>query len=117
VAAGVLLLALGATAGGSLVYIRELLDALVEHGNRLAVARQLFGVLTDYLFTAFEIHLALTDRPTYLRVTDTLEHLREAAGLTEPPRPRPEEVRRLRARLLALLARTMERRIAPALPS
>lgn len=93
--------------------IREVLDALVRHGDRPAVARQLFSVLTDYLFTAFEIHLALTDRPNYLRVKDTLEHLREAAGLTDAARRRPEEVWRLRIRLFSLLARTLDRRIAP----
>lgn len=98
-------------------HIREVLDALVSHEERPPVVRQLFGVLTDYLFTAFEVHLALTDRATHLRVKDTLQHLREAAGLTDPPTPRPHEVRRLRTRLLSLLARTLDRRIAPVVPS
>jgi hypothetical protein len=95
--------------------IREVLDALVQHEDQPAVVRQLFGVLTDYLFTAFEIHLALTDRPAYLRVKDTLEHLREAAGLTDAVL-RPDEVRRLRTRLLGLLARTLDKRIASGVP-
>lgn len=97
-------------------HIREVSDALVQQGDRQAMARQLFSVLTDYLFTAFEIHLALTDPQTYLRVKDTLEHLREAAGLTDRARPRPDEIRRLRTRLLGLLARTLDRRIAPEVP-
>lgn len=97
-------------------HIRGVLDALVRQEDRRPVVRQLFGVVTDYLFTAFEVHLALNDRPTYLHVKDTLEHLREAAGLTDPPRLRPSEVRRLRARLLSLLARTLDHRITPVVP-
>jgi hypothetical protein len=97
--------------------IRQLLDALAKHRDRPAVARQLFGVLTDYLFTAFEVHLALSDRPTYLRVKDTLEHLRAAAGLTDPPTPRLNEIGRLRTKLLRLLAKSLDRRVAKVVPS
>jgi hypothetical protein len=99
------------------VQIRGVLDGLIRHGDRREVARQLFGVLTDYLFTAFEVHLALNARPSYLRVKDTLEHLRAAAGLADATAASPNEIPRLRARLLSLLAKSLDRRVAAVAPS
>lgn len=110
----------GVKAGCRVVFyfqIREMVNALVERGERPVVTRLLFGALTDSLFTAFEIHLALADRATYLRVKDTLDHLRDAAGLGPSTARRPADVRRHARRLLTLLAGTLDRRIAPWVPS
>lgn len=68
------------------VQIEELLGALERHLAEPQTAVTLFGVLADYLFTSYEVFLALNHPGVYRQVKDALEHLREALPRVEPPK-------------------------------
>lgn len=85
--------------------IEAVLDAMGAHLDIPRISDQLFGVLTDYIFTAFEIHLALRNRPVYLTLRDAVGHLQEtlSPGANPPARDRRQRFERERSRILALL--------------
>lgn len=86
------------------VQIAELLGALERHLEKPQVTATIFGVLADYLFTAYEVFLALNHPRVHRQVKDALEHLREALPGVEPSkRAAPAEFERSRRRLDGLL--------------
>jgi hypothetical protein len=83
--------------------IERTFDRKDEEGTP-RITEQLFGVLTDYIFTAFEIHLALLNRPVYLALRDAVGHLQEALSPSDDARAiRRERFDRERRRILTLL--------------
>ncbi|MBI4561549.1 MAG: hypothetical protein HY724_05845 [Candidatus Rokubacteria bacterium] len=87
------------------VQIQELLAALERRLVDAQAAEMIFGVLADYLFTSYEVFLALNHPRVHGQVKDALEHLREAlprAGAAKSASP--GEFGRWRHRLERLLA-------------
>lgn len=87
------------------VEIADLLGALERQLADREATETTFGVLADYLFTSYEVFLALNHPRFHREVRDALEHLREALLRAEPLRPgSPGEFGRWRRRLEGLLA-------------
>jgi len=86
------------------VQIEELFGALERHLAQAQVAATLFGVLADYLFTSYEVFLALNHPGVHRQVKDALEHLQQALPRMEPLKPAaPPDFERSRRRLERLL--------------
>lgn len=69
------------------------------------ITEQLFGVLADHIFTAFEIHLAFRSRPVHLALRDAVEHLQKTLSPSDGARAsiRRQRLDQERRRILALL--------------
>lgn len=81
--------------------VQDLLEVLEQRLAEPQPAATLFAVLTDYLFTSYEVFLALN----HPRVQDALAHLRDALPRAAPPKPAdPAGFARSRHRLESLLA-------------
>lgn len=86
------------------VQIQELLDALERRLADPERAEATFGVLADYLFTSYEVFLALNHPRVHGQVKDSLEHLRQALPRVDAAKSAsPGEFARWRHRLERLL--------------
>lgn len=86
------------------VQIHELLDALQGRLTNAEVSEAIFAVLADYLFTSYEVFLALSHPRLHRRVKDALGDLREALPQRRPPKPAsPADFERARRRVEQLL--------------
>lgn len=85
--------------------VQDLLELLERRLAEPQPAATLFAVLTDYLFTSYEVFLALNHPRVHTQVQDALAHLRDALPGTAPPKPAdPAGFARSRHRLESLLA-------------
>lgn len=85
--------------------VQDLLRVLEQRLAEPQPAATLFAVLTDYLFTSYEVFLALNHPRVHAQVQDALAHLRDALPRAAPPKPAdPAGFARSRRRLESLLA-------------
>lgn len=85
--------------------VQDLLEVLDQRLAEPQPAATLFAVLADYLFTSYEVFLALNHPRVHTQVQDALAHLRDALPRAAPPKPAdPAGFARSRHRLESLLA-------------